>query len=400
MARRKKTFGIIGCGSRGINCFGRLLDRRDDVEIKALCDPNIERMKAMQPRLQGAQNLYTDVREMIGTEGLDAVVVTSPDYAHEANVVAALQAGAHVLVDKPLATTVAGCQQIIRTAAETERIVYMGFNLRHVRTLKRLKELVDAGALGQVHLIENREFYDGGKTYMARWNRLYEYSGGLWVHKGSHDFDVMQWLLGFPKPVKVAAFAGVNVLNPEHIPFAVKPGVPVGPNCTDCPYQTICPDVAKFDEPAWRGASMQADNYVKDLCMYTSDKDTHDNGIALVEYDNGCRGSHLESFIGSYSDRMYTLVGDKGMAEVSLHKRTILIRPRWSQETILHEIPADTGGHGGSDPQLVDSFVKVLRGERENTSTIEQGLWSTAVGQAAEISRRENRVVRINELMK
>jgi len=398
--KSKLKFGIIGCGGRGILCFGELLNKRDDVEIPAICDTNSERMKAIKPLLKGEQKFYTDAGQMVRTEKLDAVVVTTPDYQHERNVIDALSAGANVLVDKPLATTVSACKNIIQCAEKNKKIVYMGFNLRHTRTLIRLKEIITQGVLGRVYLIENREFYDGGRTYMARWNRLYKYSGGLWIHKGSHDFDVMQWLFGFPKPVKVSAFAGINVLTPDNIPFKTQPGKPVGPNCTDCPYNEICPDVCKMDGEAWRGKSMQVDNYVKDLCIYTSDKDTHDNGIAMVEYDNGCRGSHLESFIGSANDRLYTVVGDRGIAEVSLHNRTILIRPRWSQETVLHTIPEDTGGHGGSDPHLLDSFIKVLRGEMENTSTTDQGMWSTAVGQAAEISRRENRTVQISELMK
>ncbi len=236
---------------------------------------------------------------------------------------------------------------------------------------------------------------------MSRWNRLYAKSGGLWVHKGSHDFDIFNWLLDFPKPVKVSAFAGVDVLNPQHIPFEVKPDVPVGPTCHQCRYGEICPDIFRDEEvrkSLWGDRAAGVDGYSRDLCMYTSDKDTHDNGIAIVEYENGVKASHLECFVTPISDRLYTLVGDLGQAEVSLEKRIITVHSRWGQEVTTHYISEAKGGHGGADPMLIDSFFRVLKGEEKNTSTIEHGLWSTAIGQAAEISRREERTVKIAEL--
>ena len=92
------------------------------------------------------------------------------------------------------------------------------------------------------------------------------------------------------------------------------------------------------------------------------------------------------------------MVGDLGQAEVSLEKRIITVHSRWGQEVTTHYIPEAKGGHGGADPMLIDSFFRVLKGEEKNTSTIEHGMWSTAVGQAAEISRCEERTVKIAEL--
>ncbi len=392
--------GIIGAGNRGINCFGRVLEKSDGACVAALCDPNEMRMRVVTKKFKTAPNLYKTVDEMIAGEKLDAVIITSPDYCHVENAVAALRNGLNVLIDKPLATTVKGCREILAAAKESGKTVMIGFNLRHQPTLKRLKEIIDDGVLGRVFLIENREFYDGGKTYMSRWNRKYELSGGLWIHKGSHDFDVFNWLLGFPKPLKVSAVAGVSVLNEQNIPFEVEEGKPVGLTCSKCAYREICkdyrPDLVSGEE--WEDEAVQEDNYHKDLCMYLSDKDTHDNGIAVVEYENGVRASHLECFITSVTDRRYTVVGDKGQAEVSLHDRRITVHPRWSEEVITYQIPEVKGGHGGADPGLVESFLNVIRGDSGNSSTAEHGMISTAIGQAAELSVRENRVVFIDEL--
>jgi predicted dehydrogenase len=401
MNEQKIKVGIIGAGSRGILAFGKTIATRSDAQVVALCDPNQVRMEFAAKDLGFKPNFHASVEAMLAGEKLDAVVIASPDFCHESNAVAALSHGVHVLLDKPLATTVKACQNIISAAEKPGKILMMGFNLRHHEVLKRLKKLIADGVLGRVFLMENREFYDGGRTYMSRWNRLYAKSGGLWVHKGSHDFDVFNWLLDFPKPVKVSAFAGVDVLNSQHIPFAVQPGVPVGPTCHQCPYGEICPDINKTDDiqnSPWSDRAVALDGYSKDLCMYTSDKDTHDNGIAMVEYENGVKASHLECFVTSMSDRLYTVVGDLGQAEVSLEQRLITIRPRWSKEVITHHIPEAQGGHGGADPMLINAFFRVLKGEEKNSSTTEQGMWATAIGQAAEISRREERTVKVAEL--
>jgi len=250
---KKLRIGIVGTGSRG-TYFGMLLNRNPKAELAALCDPNTARMDAVADRLGEKYNTYTDIGQMADNESLNAVIITSPDYCHVANVKAALSRGLNVLIDKPLATTTAGCMEIIQAAGKSEKTVMMGFNLRHDPTLKRLKQIVDDGLLGNIFLIENREFYDGGKTYMSRWNRKYALSGGLWVHKGSHDFDVFNWMLGFPKPFKVAATAGINAFASDKLPFKIESGQEPGPTCTKCLYAAVCPDCYSdaAKSPEWR----------------------------------------------------------------------------------------------------------------------------------------------------
>ena len=399
---KKVKFGVVGVGSRGLHAFSKMICDRTDAEVAAFCDTNAIRMETAAKKLNITPNFYSSITEMVKNESLDAVVITTPDFYHEECAVEALEAGVNVLIDKPLATSVKGCRRIIATAEKAGKTVMLGFNLRHVAVLQRLKQIISSGTLGKVFLIENREFYDGGRTYMSRWNRSYEFCGGLWIHKGSHDFDVFQWLLDFPKPVKVSSFAGINVLDKDHIPFEVTPGVPVGPTCHECPYKKICPDIYDISDELdrWGDEAAKLDGYKKDLCIYTSDKTVHDNGIAMVEYDNGARVSHMECFVTPISDRRYTIVGELGQAEASLTDRVVTVRPRWSKETITYNIPDEEGGHGGADPKLLDTFIKVITGVLANTSTTEHGMMSTAVGQAAELSRRENRTVFIEELFR
>ena len=399
---KKVKFGIVGVGSRGLQAFSTMICKRSDAEIAAFCDTNALRMKCAAEKLNITPNFYSTITDMVKNESLDAVVITTPDFYHEECAIEALQNGVNVLIDKPLATSVKGCRNIIAAAEKAGKTVMLGFNLRHNAVLKKVKKLISENTIGKVFLIENREFYDGGRTYMSRWNRSYEFCGGLWIHKGSHDFDVFQWLLDFPKPVKVSSFAGINILNEDHIPFELTPGVPTGPTCHECPYKKICPDIYDISDELdrWGDEAAKLDGYKKDLCIYTSDKSVHDNGIAMVEYDNGARASHMECFVTPISDRRYTIVGELGQIEASLTDRIVTLRPRWSKEIVTYQIPDEEGGHGGADPNLLDTFIKVITGVLTNTSTTEHGMMSTAVGEAAELSRRQNRTVFIEELFR
>lgn len=399
---RKLKFAIVGVGGRGIGAFGTMIGNRDDAEVAAFCDTNRIRMEEAAKTLKIQVPFHSSITAMAKAEKLDAVVITTPDFYHEECAVEAMEAGLDVLIDKPLAISVKGCRHIIETAEKTGRKVMIGFNLRHNAVLKKLKQIISDGDLGRVFLIENREFYNGGRTYMSRWNRRYEICGGLWIHKGSHDFDVFQWLLDFPKPVRVSSFADVSALNEQNVPFEVAPGTKIGPTCHQCAYRKVCPDVYDISDTlaSWGDEAAKLDGYHKDLCIYASDKNVHDNGFAMVEYDNGARASHMECFVTPISDRRYTVVGTRGQAEASLTDRKVIVRPRWSSEVVTYEIPDEDGGHGGADPHLLDSFIKVIRGELKNTSTTLHGMMSTAVGQAAELSRREQRTVTIDELFR
>jgi predicted dehydrogenase len=394
--------GIVGAGGRGINCFGDLLARRSDVELVALADSNHSRMENAAAYLEREMHLYTSAAAMYESERLDGAIVTLPDYLHADFVVEALHSGVpNVLVDKPLATTSEGCRRVAQAAQKTGGRVTMGFNLRHLPTLRKIKELIGEGAIGELMLIENREFYDGGRTYMGRWNRKYEWSGGLWIHKGSHDFDIFNWWNAAGTPQRVAAAAGLNALRPDKIPFEVEPDKAVGPYCAVCAYKEICPDVSPLGSTNIFNEQTEAeDGYVKDLCIFLSDKDVHDNGIALVEYDNNVRASHLECFVCGFDDRLYTIVGDRGTLMANLANPTqIELRPRWGETQIIEVPPAAEGSHGGADPLLVEDWIESMTGGGAASASIRDGIRSVAIGEAAELAWREKRSVEIKELV-
>ena len=397
------NIGIIGAGGRGVHNYGKLIGAREDARVVAYADPNLVRMAAAAQILGADFHTYPSAEALLAQEKLDGLIITSPDRFHADQVVAGLQAGIrHILVEKPLATTADGCSRIVEALREFPAHIAIGFNMRHLPLICAIKQLIEDGAIGRLMMIENREFYDGGRTYMARWNRRSEWSGGLWVHKGSHDFDVFNWWNSAGTPVRVSAAGGLNALRPEGIPFEVEAGRPVGPNCTACSYSSICPDYS----PPMAGTALYnpetaaVDGYLQDLCIYLSDKDTHDNGIAVVEYDNNVRASHMECFICNFTDRFYTVIGDRGVLMAHLEDPThIEFRPRWGENRVIEVPAAVEGSHGGADPLLVDSFLAGIRSNRSHSSGVRDGVRAVAVGHAAEVSWREGRKVSISELI-
>ena len=220
----KLKIAIIGTGSRGVSCFGQIITARNDIDLVALCDVNPVRLRAAAEILKVNANLYSSIEEMAANETLDGVIITTPDCEHYSCAKRAMLAGWNVLIDKPLATNAKDGKELIELSKTTGKALMIGFNLRHSEVLKRLKSFIDDGTLGKVFIAENREFYDGGRTYMSRWNRSFAKTGGLWIHKASHDFDIFNWLLGFPKPLRVSSFASVNVLDKDHLPSSSSKG--------------------------------------------------------------------------------------------------------------------------------------------------------------------------------
>ena len=122
---KKLNIAIVGLGNRGKHCFTELIKERSDCRISALCDVNLHRAKQVAATLDDPA-VYTDLKEMISKEQLDGIVITTPDEFHEECAVTALENNINVIIDKPLATTVAGCRNIINAVKNSGKIAKIG----------------------------------------------------------------------------------------------------------------------------------------------------------------------------------------------------------------------------------------------------------------------------------
>jgi len=133
--------GLIGTGGRGVNCFAKSFvnDHSDTTEIVAVADTNTVRARKALTMLGVSADVHQDAGELAERPDVDAVVVCSVDAAHEAHALTALQHGKHVYVEKPLAISVEGCLRVIEAARRSDKVLSMGFNLRHHAVVRRMR---------------------------------------------------------------------------------------------------------------------------------------------------------------------------------------------------------------------------------------------------------------------
>ncbi|MCD6520100.1 MAG: Gfo/Idh/MocA family oxidoreductase, partial [Anaerolineae bacterium] len=199
----KLRVAIIGAG--GIARYAHAPGYKaleDRVELVAVCD--VVRSKAEElARDFDIPRVYTDYREMLSQEKLDAVTVCTPNSAHKEPTIAALEAGAHVLCEKPIAMNLQEGREMVATARRLGKILQIGLHFRFRSETQALKRVIEAGELGEI--------YYGEATYMRRrgiptWGVFTQkefQGGGALIDIGVHVLDHAMWLMGNPKPVSV-----------------------------------------------------------------------------------------------------------------------------------------------------------------------------------------------------
>jgi predicted dehydrogenase len=190
---------IVGAGSWGLRAHLPALSTCDGVDVVALVDPRTDVIETAAARYR-IPAVFRDVDAMLGDIGpLDAAVVATPTDAHHAVVLRLLEAGAHVLCEKPLAHTVAQAEEMVASLHARRRIGKMGFLFRCSPVVGRMKELVDHGFIGDVVAVEssvvNAQFVDPLRP--LHWKMRRERAGGgVFVEYGVHSIDLALWLGG------------------------------------------------------------------------------------------------------------------------------------------------------------------------------------------------------------
>lgn len=340
--------GILGAGARGRD-FLRLFSRPgDNIEVVAVADTNKEILSDLAKSTVLCPRLYTDPREMFSSMDVDVVVITTPDWLHEEHACAALNAAKDVYLEKPMAITPEGCERVMKAARLSHRVLYVGHNLRHFTVIKKLKELIDEGAIGEVKAVWCRHPVSYGRTYFkeSRWHRKRKSVGSLLIHKGSHDLDVIHWL-GGGHATRVVAMGKLAV---------------------------------------WHNQSTESD--VEDLSS------------VLMQLSNGVQATYEQCHFAFRSSREYMIHGTKGTLQNDGDRATDAVIKLFGKrgKDLLGEITGEwrfeeeEGFHGDADSRIVDEFINVLRGTAKPTMLIEDAVWAVKTGYAATQSLRNGNV--------
>jgi len=194
-------YGVVGCGAIAQRRHIPECVHNTNSSLAALCDPNATRIEEISKAYGGVAKCYTDYAEMLKDAEIDAVVVAGPNSLHASQTIAALEAGKHVLVEKPMATTREDAKAMMAAAKKTGKYLMIGLNQRLMPAHKRAKEILDSGRLGRVlafrtafqHPGPEAWSVDGGKSwFFQKGSAFMGVTGDLGVHKA----DLLRWLLG------------------------------------------------------------------------------------------------------------------------------------------------------------------------------------------------------------
>ena len=196
---------VVGAGAMGKGHL-RALNGLDTAQVVALVDPNAETLAAVAAEHE-VPATYADVPSMLEAEKPEYVVVASPVLYHAEQSIAAFEAGAHVLCEKPLSMDMGEAEAIVAACKHAGRLFTMGFQARQSRAYRALKAFVEAERLGPVY--HSRVWSGHIMNYpWGRYHHKKEYSfGGVMATTVVHILDAALWVLGSPQPVTVSASA-------------------------------------------------------------------------------------------------------------------------------------------------------------------------------------------------
>ncbi len=232
---------VIGAGSRGAQAYATYALRHpDEVRIVGVADPDpVRRQRLADLHDLEDAHCFTTWEELVAAPQLGAgAIVATQDQLHVAPAIAAMNAGYDVLLEKPMAHTLAGCVQLVQASERTGRVLQICHVLRYAPFWRKLHELLEGGVIGEIVTVEHRE-------NVAYWHMAHSFVRGNWRNKAlsnpmilakcCHDLDILVWNLAQP----VQRLSSVGSLL-HYRPESVGPEIPA--RCTDgCPIEATCP---------------------------------------------------------------------------------------------------------------------------------------------------------------
>ena len=201
MEKEKVRIGLVGLGNMGRAHRANLrAGKIQGMELTMICD----RREALPEREDG-ETQCTEFADMIGSGLVDAVLIATPHFFHTTMGIAALEAGLHVMVEKPLSVHKADCERLIAAHKGGDQVFGAMFQLRTDPVYKQIKSLVEGGELGEIRRVLwdctdwfRTETYFASGGWRATWMGE---GGGVLLNQCPHNLDLFQWLFGMPQQV-------------------------------------------------------------------------------------------------------------------------------------------------------------------------------------------------------
>ena len=377
---RALRVGIVGVGDRG-SVYARHLDDSDGkAVVGAIAEPRETIRKTMGVRYaipQGAQ--FADWRDMVvAPRSCDAVVISLRDSEHLEAAMAFASAGYDILLEKPMAPTLAECRRIV--AATEKANVWLGVChvLRYTPYTSLVRSLVEGGAIGDIVNVQHLEpigFWHFAHSYVrGNWRREAT-SAPVLLTKSSHDIDWLSYIIGQPA-TRVSSFGSLLHFRPEHAPEGA------AERCLDCAVEDRCAYSAvriyrKGLTPGLRESNFTAvvaPEYSEDAlsdalrngpygrCVYGGQNDVADHQVVSIEYAGGITAGFTLTAFSPLENRRTRIFGTKG--QITTDGSTVELFDFRSSSTTVHEVASGAAsageGHAGGDVSMINAFVRAL----------------------------------------
>lgn len=195
----KVRIGLIGCGGIGV-LRAQALAKNAAFRLTAVADVDAQRASAFAAQYKAASE--KDWAAMLRRPDVDAVIISTPPDSHAEIAIAALQAGKHVLCEKPLARTPEECRQMLDAAQSSRRTLATGFNYRFYPSVMKAREFFDSGAIGDLDHIRSYTGYSASAHHQAWLHDVGIMGGGTLRDNGIHLIDTTLYFLGDPVDVQ------------------------------------------------------------------------------------------------------------------------------------------------------------------------------------------------------
>lgn len=198
--------GVVGAGAIAQIAHLPVLRKLKGVQVVGICDNDGPKARALAARFETGR-AYGDIEELLELAKVDAVVICTPSHLHEAHVVAALAAGAHVLVERPLALTAAGAARALKAAERYKRTLLVAMNHRFRADVQAVQGFLKGGELGALSTIRcGWQVFRQVQHAMGWRSRRAESGGGVMMDLGLPMLDLALWIAGNPTVERVSAY--------------------------------------------------------------------------------------------------------------------------------------------------------------------------------------------------
>jgi len=211
---KKISFAIVGCGRIAERHAGHI---KNQGELRAVCDIDVARAKVLGEKFGAA--VYPSIEEMLAAgDGLDVVSVCTPNGLHAEHTIKSLQAGCHVLCEKPMAITVHQAGAMIDASLKAGRRLFVVKQNRYNPPVEAVKAAIDQGSLGRILSVQVNCFWNRRPGYYQEsdWKGTKDLDGGTLFTQFSHFVDLVYWMVGDIREAR--AFTG-NLAHEGHMEF-------------------------------------------------------------------------------------------------------------------------------------------------------------------------------------